>query len=373
MKPSRWPLAATWSQPNRQTIAAMCRARRIALLASHDDATEAHVAESSQLGSVIAEFPTTLAAAQASRQHGMHVPDGRPPISCAAVPHSGNIAAHQLASSGLLDILSSDYYPASLLDAAFRIADAEDNAFTLAQAIRLVSKHPAQALGLDDRGVIAEGETRRPGAGAPSRRACAHRPCLAPGNEGLLMPGKLIWLVGPSGSGKDSLLAALREREHPQLLVAHRYITRPFNAGSENHIALSEHEFLPAPSSIFLLSAGTPTILTMALAWRSTCGCTLALTWWPTAPAPTWRWPGNATARCWCRSVSPSRRRCSASGWSLRGRENALEIAQRLDRAARYKPDNCLTLNNDGSLRQSVDDFFRLLRSHVARVEDQPV
>ncbi|MDU2775942.1 MAG: ribose 1,5-bisphosphokinase, partial [Klebsiella grimontii] len=42
-------------------------------------------------------------------------------------------------------------------------------------------------------------------------------------------------------------------------------------------------------------------------------------------------------------------------------------------RAARYKPDNCLTLNNDGSLRQSVDDFFRLLRSHVARVEDQPV
>nr|WP_258550278.1 amidohydrolase family protein [Klebsiella pneumoniae] len=72
--------------------------------------------------------------------------------------HSGNVAAHQLASHGLLDILSSDYYPASLLDAAFRIADAEDNAFTLPQAIRLVSQHPAQALGLDDRGVIAEGK-----------------------------------------------------------------------------------------------------------------------------------------------------------------------------------------------------------------------
>lgn len=56
-------LAATWSQPNRQTIAAMCRARRIAL-ASHDDATEAHVAESRQLGSVIAEFPTTLATSR---------------------------------------------------------------------------------------------------------------------------------------------------------------------------------------------------------------------------------------------------------------------------------------------------------------------
>ncbi len=105
---------------------------------------------------MIAEFPTTLAAAQASRQHGMHVLMGAPNIVRGG-SHSGNVAAHQLASHGLLDILSSDYYPASLLDAAFRIADAEDNAFTLPQAIRLVSQHPAQALGLDDRGVIAEG------------------------------------------------------------------------------------------------------------------------------------------------------------------------------------------------------------------------
>lgn len=59
--------------------------------------------------------------------------------------------------------------------------------------------------------------------------------------------GRLIWLMGPSGSGKDSLLSALRQREHSQLLVAHRYITRAANAGSENHIALSEQEFLPAP------------------------------------------------------------------------------------------------------------------------------
>ncbi|EMJ5851357.1 alpha-D-ribose 1-methylphosphonate 5-triphosphate diphosphatase [Klebsiella aerogenes] len=149
-------LAATWSLPNRQAIAAMCRERQIAL-ASHDDATHEHVAESYRLGSVIAEFPTTLAAAQASRQHGMNVLMGAPNIVRGG-SHSGNVAAHQLATSGLLDILSSDYYPASLLDAAFRIADSDDNAFTLAQAVRLVSKHPAQALGLHDRGVIAEGK-----------------------------------------------------------------------------------------------------------------------------------------------------------------------------------------------------------------------
>ncbi|WP_313084535.1 alpha-D-ribose 1-methylphosphonate 5-triphosphate diphosphatase, partial [Atlantibacter sp.] len=65
-------LAERWSQPNREAIAAHCRARSIAL-ASHDDATAEHVLESHQLGSVIAEFPTTFDAAQASRQHGMSV------------------------------------------------------------------------------------------------------------------------------------------------------------------------------------------------------------------------------------------------------------------------------------------------------------
>jgi alpha-D-ribose 1-methylphosphonate 5-triphosphate diphosphatase len=134
----------------------MCRDRRIAL-ASHDDATAEHVLESHQLGSVIAEFPTTLAAAEASRRHGMNVLMGAPNIVRGG-SHSGNVAAHQLAASNLLDILSSDYYPASLLDAAFRIADDHDNAFSLPQAIRLVSKNPAQALGLGDRGVIAEGK-----------------------------------------------------------------------------------------------------------------------------------------------------------------------------------------------------------------------
>lgn len=58
--------------------------------------------------------------------------------------------------------------------------------------------------------------------------------------------GRLIYLVGPSGAGKDSVLARLRALSTPadRLLVAHRYITRPADAGGENHVALSEHEFL---------------------------------------------------------------------------------------------------------------------------------
>jgi len=72
--------------------------------------------------------------------------------------HSGNVAAHELAALGVLDILSSDYYPASLLDAAFCVAASEHNTFTLPQAMSLVTRNPAKALGLSDRGVLAEGK-----------------------------------------------------------------------------------------------------------------------------------------------------------------------------------------------------------------------
>lgn len=109
------------------------------------------------LGSVIAEFPTTFEAAEASRRHGMNVLMGAPNIVRGG-SHSGNVAASELAQLGLLDILSSDYYPASLLDAAFRVADDQSNRFTLPQAVKLVTKNPAQALNLQDRGVIGEGK-----------------------------------------------------------------------------------------------------------------------------------------------------------------------------------------------------------------------
>ncbi|RJT43599.1 alpha-D-ribose 1-methylphosphonate 5-triphosphate diphosphatase [Rahnella woolbedingensis] len=149
-------LSRRWAQPNREAIAAHCRERNISL-ASHDDATAAHVEESLALGSVIAEFPTTEEAARASHTRGLQVLMGAPNIVRGG-SHSGNVAAHHLASLGLLDILSSDYYPASLLDAVFRIANDESNAFSLPQAVKLVTRNPANALGLKDRGEIAEGK-----------------------------------------------------------------------------------------------------------------------------------------------------------------------------------------------------------------------
>jgi alpha-D-ribose 1-methylphosphonate 5-triphosphate diphosphatase len=71
--------------------------------------------------------------------------------------HSGNVAASRLADAGLLDILSSDYVPASLLLGAFQLADCPGIA-GLPGAINLVSRTPALALGLNDRGEIAPGK-----------------------------------------------------------------------------------------------------------------------------------------------------------------------------------------------------------------------
>lgn len=55
-------------------------------------------------------------------------------------------------------IVTHDLGVASLLDAAFRVADDQSNRFTLPQAVKLVTKNPAQALNLQDRGVIGEGK-----------------------------------------------------------------------------------------------------------------------------------------------------------------------------------------------------------------------
>ncbi|MER3385119.1 alpha-D-ribose 1-methylphosphonate 5-triphosphate diphosphatase [Pectobacterium aroidearum] len=149
-------LAARWSQPNRFAIAALCREKGITL-ASHDDATVEHVNESLQVGSAIAEFPTTEAAARCSHERGLLVLMGAPNVVRGG-SHSGNVSASRLAQLGLLDILSSDYYPASLLDAAFRLAQDESNPYDLPRAITLLTRNPARAIGLHDRGVIAEGK-----------------------------------------------------------------------------------------------------------------------------------------------------------------------------------------------------------------------
>ena len=150
----RLELSLQYSDKHRQVISDMCKSRNIAL-ASHDDATIEHVADAIRLGIHISEFPTTVEAAKASHEQGMRILMGAPNV-VRGQSHSGNVGARELARLGTLDVLSSDYVPASLLHAAFVLA-IEEGAMPLHDAVALITCNPARAIGFEDRGVIAEG------------------------------------------------------------------------------------------------------------------------------------------------------------------------------------------------------------------------
>jgi len=111
-------------------------------LASHDDATRVQVSESAAYRMTVAEFPTTVETAKESHEPGLRVMMGAPNIVRSG-SHSGNMAAADLVRSGVLDIMSSDYYPSSLLDAAFMLAD-QDNDYSFV----LTHYHMDRVLGL---------------------------------------------------------------------------------------------------------------------------------------------------------------------------------------------------------------------------------
>lgn len=142
------------SDRHRQHIAAAAKTRGISV-ASHDDATMGHVEEAKRDGVVLAEFPTSVEAAEASHEAGMSVLMGAPNM-VRGKSHSGNIAARQLAEKGILDVMSSDYIPFSLIQAPFVLSDSIDS-ISLPQAIRMVTKSPAETVDLNDRGAIEEG------------------------------------------------------------------------------------------------------------------------------------------------------------------------------------------------------------------------
>jgi alpha-D-ribose 1-methylphosphonate 5-triphosphate diphosphatase len=154
MRERRMAQSAKNSAVNRSAISAACRERGI-VLASHDDATTEHVLESVEFGVGVAEFPTTAEAARASKEAGLGVLMGSPNVMRGG-SHSGNVSARELAENGLLDILSSDYIPFSLIQSAFFLGEAVDS-ISLPAAVAMVSKNPADAVGLADRGVIEIG------------------------------------------------------------------------------------------------------------------------------------------------------------------------------------------------------------------------
>jgi len=151
---SRVKSSEQYSDKHRNALAVLCRERKIPM-ASHDDATLAHVEESIQHGVRVAEFPTTLIAAQASHQAGLSVLMGAPNV-VRGLSHSGNVAARTLVENRCLDLLSSDYVPSSLLQAAFMLSR-ELELISVPEAISLVTRNPATTMNLSDRGELRTG------------------------------------------------------------------------------------------------------------------------------------------------------------------------------------------------------------------------
>ncbi|MBL8573562.1 MAG: alpha-D-ribose 1-methylphosphonate 5-triphosphate diphosphatase [Hyphomicrobiaceae bacterium] len=151
----RRELHANNSERHRRALVELGHARGIAL-ASHDDTTVEQVDEAIADRMQVAEFPTTVEAAQASHAAGLAVLMGAPNVVRGG-SHSGNVSARVLAEAGVLDILSSDYVPISLIEGAFGLADVAEIGL-LPGAIRTVTKNPADATGMTDRGEIAVGK-----------------------------------------------------------------------------------------------------------------------------------------------------------------------------------------------------------------------
>jgi alpha-D-ribose 1-methylphosphonate 5-triphosphate diphosphatase len=151
----RFAYQKAYGATNMRAIVALAQQYGIPL-ASHDDTTEENVADAVRDHVSVAEFPTTVEAARRLHQAGIDILMGAPNVVRGG-SHSGNIAAVDLAREGMLDILSSDYIPSSLLMAALQLPQ-HVPAIDLACAVRTVTKTPAEAVGLPDRGEIAPGK-----------------------------------------------------------------------------------------------------------------------------------------------------------------------------------------------------------------------
>jgi alpha-D-ribose 1-methylphosphonate 5-triphosphate diphosphatase len=142
-----------YADTHRREIVARCKSLGLPV-ASHDDTLVEHVEQAAAEGIVLAEFPTTRIAAETAREYRISTIMGAPNIVRGG-SHSGNVSALELAKADLLDILSSDYVPSSLLTAVFDLVDKAG--WTLPRAMATVSAEPARTAGLHDRGAIAPG------------------------------------------------------------------------------------------------------------------------------------------------------------------------------------------------------------------------
>ncbi|MEO0516624.1 MAG: alpha-D-ribose 1-methylphosphonate 5-triphosphate diphosphatase [Cyanobacteria bacterium P01_A01_bin.116] len=144
-----------YAETSRKSLVDLAEAHNLAM-ASHDDATVEHVQQAIDEGVTISEFPTTLEAAKTAHANDLQVLMGAPNLVLGG-SHSGNVSAMELAELNLVDLISSDYVPHSLLLSIFIIAAKTEK--PIHEAMRPVTVNPAKAIGLiGDRGTLELGK-----------------------------------------------------------------------------------------------------------------------------------------------------------------------------------------------------------------------
>ncbi|MEQ8589501.1 MAG: phosphonate metabolism protein/1,5-bisphosphokinase (PRPP-forming) PhnN [Roseitalea porphyridii] len=182
--------------------------------------------------------------------------------------------------------------------------------------------------------------------------------------------GRLIVVLGPSGSGKDTLMSQARRalEQHESVLFVRRAITRPADAGSEDHVSMSETEFdtaLDAGEFSLTWSAnglryGLPREMVDHLAKGKVAVVNGSRAVWETI-----------------RSVFPTAfaveirvdRDVLAQRLEARGRESRSEIAARLERAGAlehsFEADH--VIDNSGSADVAGSELVSVIRSALQR------
>ena len=178
------------------------------------------------------------------------------------------------------------------------------------------------------------------------------------------MEGSLIYVMGPSGAGKDSVLGHARTLLPPgaPVVFAHRYITRPADTGGENHVALTRAEF--ATRRAYGLFAyhwnahGNDYAVGREIHdWRA-AGLTVVVSGSRDHFLRTGGLDSQARPVLITAPVERLRQRLEG-----RGRESAIEASERLERADAYELDDprLVTIVNDGTLDEAAAAFVRLL------------
>lgn len=176
--------------------------------------------------------------------------------------------------------------------------------------------------------------------------------------------GRLFYVIGASGSGKDSLMRYGRERlaGDSSIVFAHRYITRPVELDGENHIALSESEFdARLEAGLFAMHWGSHGLrygIGREINFWLAKGCNVVMN-------------GSreylASARLNYPALTAVLIEVSAETLAARlrarGRETEAQISGRLARARQFKhPGGVVaSIMNDGDLSEAGERFVQLL------------